>query len=118
MKKILVIDDEPIAGSLIKDFLEGRDYKVFAATQAKVGLEIAAKEKPDLVFLDMLMPQIGGMECLQRIKADSPETIVIILSGLQNEDIAKQALALGAYDYIVKPFNLHAIENLLARIFQ
>ena len=118
MKKILVIDDEPIAGALIRDFLEGRDYKVLVATQAPVGLEIASKEKPDLVLLDMLMPKISGLECLERIKKESPETIVIILSGLQNEEIAKQALALGAYDYIIKPFDLRAIENLLARIFQ
>src|SRR4051812_46883039 len=118
MKKILIVDDEPLTGRLIKDFLEDQEYEVLVATQALLGLEIVEKEKPDLVLLDMLMPRIGGLECLARIKKFAPETIVIMLSGLQNEEVAKQALELGAYDYLTKPFNLHSIENLLARIFQ
>src|SRR5687767_11629779 len=112
MKKILVIDDEPVTGQLIKDFLEGQDYNVLLATQAAEGLKIAEKERPDVIFLDMLMPRISGMECLQQIKKTIPESIVIMLSGLQSDDIAKEALGHGAYDYLTKPFNLHSLESL------
>ena len=117
-KKILIIDDEPEIGEIVKDFLNDLNYTTMIAGDATEGLALAQSEKPDLVLLDILMPQISGMECLKQIKELRPETIVVVISGLQDEQLAKQAIRRGAYDYIVKPFDLNFLQNnLLARIF-
>ncbi len=117
-KKILVIDDELSIGELIKDFLDGSGYTTFIATNAMQGIEIVRAERPALVLVDILMPEISGLECLKRIKQLYPETIVIIVTGLQDEQVAKQAIRQGAYDYILKPFNLDYLEkSILSRIF-
>lgn len=117
-RKILIIDDEFDICDLIKDCLDDKGYTVFTATDAKEGLEIFAVENPHLVLLDILLPGIGGLECLRRIKEQSPETIVVILSGMKDEGTAKEAIRRGAYDYVTKPFDLSHFENeILSRIF-
>ena len=117
-KKILVIDDEPDVGEVMKDFLNSQGYSADSTTRAVQGLEWVEKEKPDVVLLDVMMPEIDGIECLKRIRQISPETVVIIISGLQEEKIAKQAIQYGAYDYVTKPFDFHFLQNnLLSRIF-
>ena len=118
MRKILVIDDEPEVCELLADFLNMQGYQGMTAVRARDGLEIAEVEQPDLVLLDIMMPEMDGMECLQRIRKSSPDSIIIMISGLKDEKIAKEAIRLGAYDYIAKPFDLLFLRNnLLARIF-
>ncbi len=118
MKKIVVIDDEVDMVDLLKAFLEIQGYEAFTATNARAGMDIIKEVKPDLVLLDVIMPQVSGLECLQAIKQLFPEMIVIVISGLQDESIAKEAIELGAYDYITKPFDLSRLKsNLLDRIF-
>ena len=118
MKKILIIDDDISVGEVLKDFLDELGYRTFYAADAKNGIIIAERERPDLILLDVLMPQIGGLEALKRIKEILPDVIVVVMSGLQDEQVAKQAIRRGAYDYITKPFDLIYVQsNLLARIF-
>ena len=118
MPKILIIDDELPVCEVIKDFLDEHGFRTFIATDALKGIDILKKEKPDLVFLDILMPRVGGLECLHLIKDVRPETVVVVISGLQDEQIAKQAIRRGAYDYITKPFDLAYLrENVLNRLF-
>ena len=118
MRKILVIDDEPEVCELLADFLKIHGYEALTAIRALAGLAIAEKEKPELVLLDIMMPEIDGLECLQRILKSSPESLVIMVSGLKDEKIAKEAILRGAYDYLAKPFDLDYLKNnLLARIF-
>ena len=117
-KKVLIIDDEIAVGNLMKDYLEGSGCQVFVALDPNNGLDLVRKEKPNLVFLDVLMPKMGGLECLKYIKEIYPEAIVVIVSGLQNEGIAKEAIEQGAYDYITKPFDFTYLQsNILDRIF-
>ena len=116
--KILVVDDKKV----IQDFFDftlgfyGHQITVVQDPSLVIGL---VKEKSfDIVFLDMVMPDMDGLECLKKIKKNHPETIVIILSGLQDERIAKEAIRYGAYDYLTKPFDLNYLkENILGRIF-
>ncbi len=118
MKKILVIDDEIDVGELLSDFLRLQGYDVSAASRAVEGLASVEKEKPDLVLLDIMMPEIDGLECLRRIRKASPDTLVIMVSGIKDEKVAKEAIWRGAYDYLAKPFDLSFLkDNLLARIF-
>lgn len=102
---ILVVDDEELVRNLLQRILEGAGYTVHTAADgrealAKIsGLEIAA------VLLDIKMPEISGMEVLQRIANDRPETSVIMTTAVSDTQTAIEAMKLGADDYIIKPFN-------------
>jgi len=118
MRKILVIDDEVEMGEIVHDYLSDEGYKTFKAADAQEGIGLVKKEKPDVVLLDVIMPGMSGLDCLKQIKKLSPQTFVIMVSALQDEHIAKQAIQHGAYDYLTKPFDLSFLSNnLLARIF-
>ena len=118
MRKILIIDDEPEVCELLSDFLKMQGYEALTAVRSEDGLALVETEKPDLVLLDIMMPQIDGLECLQRIRKLKPDTIVIMVSGIKDEKIAKEAIRRGAYDFLGKPFDLSYLkDNLLARIF-
>ncbi len=118
MPKILVVDDEVDVGELVQNFLESYGYQVVTANSAKRAFELVELEKPDLVFLDVVMPGMDGLQCLKEIRKLQPNAIVIMVSGLRDENVAKEAIRYGAYDYLTKPFDLQYIQNdLLPRIF-
>lgn len=117
-KVILVIDDEATIGELVSDYLGLLGFKAFHAQDAETGIEMIKKEKPSLVFLDVIMPKVDGIECLQRIKKVAPETIVVMATAVHDEKTAKLAITYGAYDYITKPIDFAYLkDNILARIF-
>lgn len=118
MPKILVVDDEADVGELVQNYLEVHGYQVITATSAQRAFELVNLEKPDLVFQDVVMPGIDGIQCLKQIKKLQPEAIVIMVSGLHDENVAKEAIRYGAYDYLTKPFDMnYIVSDLLPRIF-
>lgn len=110
--EILIIDDEPPIRKLLQINLESNDYKVIQASTGKEGLQISANHPPDLILLDIGLPDISGHQVLQQLREwyNNP---IIILSVLDSESDIVQALDNGASDYIVKPFRTG---ELLARI--
>jgi two-component system, OmpR family, alkaline phosphatase synthesis response regulator PhoP len=115
MKRILVIDDLPENVFMLQDRLEHEGYIVLTAYDGKSGIEMAKKNLPDLILLDVMMPDITGFEvCKTLVNDKATEAIPIILVTAKSEasDI-KEGLEAGAFDYIKKPFN--RIE-LLARV--
>lgn len=118
MKKILVVDDEPDISDMLKTYLGGAGYTAITASTAAEALDILELEKPKVVLLDIVMRDMDGLECLKKIKKAAPETIVIMVSGLQDEEIAKDAIRFGAYEYLTKPFDFDYLrESVLKRIF-
>ena len=110
--RILVCDDEPELRSLLLDFLTSHGYTVTQATNGEEALEmLRAGESAQIVLLDVSMPRIGGMEVLKNIMTINPHPNVIMLSGVADREIAKQAIKAGAFDYILKPFDFAAIES-------
>jgi DNA-binding response OmpR family regulator len=114
MKKIriLVVDDEPRYIWAIQVNLEARGYEVLVAQDGQTGIEIAASEEPDLVLLDIRMPDMDGYEVCQRIREFSAVPIIMLTALAENADKVK-GLDTGADDYVTKPFSA---EELLARI--
>ncbi len=110
--KILAIDDEPQILSFLKIALEGSGYDVSCASTGREGLDFIVKTKPELVVLDLGLPDMGGMDVLREIRKNN-KTPVIILSVRDDEDSIVTALDLGADDYLCKPF---ALKELLARM--
>ncbi|MCR4429717.1 MAG: response regulator transcription factor [Tepidanaerobacteraceae bacterium] len=110
--KILVVDDEIKILNLIKNYLENEGFEVITADDGKKAMELFCAEKPDLVVLDIMMPEIGGYDICRKI-CSSSATPVIMLTAKSEEVDKILGLELGADDYITKPFSLR---ELAARI--
>jgi len=110
--KILVVDDEPPIRKLLRMGLTSQAYEVLEATNGKMALEMLAR-RPELVILDLGLPDIDGLDLLRRIRQQQPDVAVIVLSSRDDEAGKVAALDLGADDYVTKPFGM---EELFARM--
>lgn len=115
MQKVLVIDDEKPTLSMFQLFLKVYGYEVLTADNGARGLEIFEAESPSIVFTDIKMPGMDGLEVLDRIKGQSPETEVIVITGHGDMDLAVEALNHEATDFINKPIHRSALEAALHR---
>jgi DNA-binding response OmpR family regulator len=102
--KILVIEDEANIVQLIRLYLEQANYTVITASDGVAGLELHAREHPDLVILDLMLPALDGMEVCRRIRSWA-STPILMLTARQGEEDRIAGLELGADDYLVKPFS-------------
>ncbi|ACD82814.1 response regulator [Candidatus Methylacidiphilum infernorum] len=109
---VLVIDDEPQILKLLKLILESKGYRVFLASTAKEGILETAQRRPNIIILDLLLPDMNGTEVIQRIREWS-QVPILVLSAVDQEREKVQALDSGADDYLTKPFGE---EELMARI--
>lgn len=112
MKTILVVDDEPKITQLVRDYLEGAGYSVRVAHDGKTALSLAKTEKPDLVVLDLGLPQMDGLDFTREYRKSSNAPI-IMLTARSDESDKLIGLELGADDYITKPFSP---KELVARV--
>lgn len=113
MAKVLVVDDEPEAVELLVEFLSSKGYEVLTATSGEEALRRVREDRPHLVLLDIRMPKMSGLEVLKRIREIDAEMGVIMVTAVNEEDVGRQALELGAFDYIVKPLDLKYLERSL-----
>jgi two-component system KDP operon response regulator KdpE len=109
---ILVVDDEPPIRRLLRTSLGAQGYDIVEAESGAEALAMAEREKPDLVILDLGLPDLGGIEVIRALRAQS--TVPIIVLSVRDDERGKvEALDLGADDYVTKPFG---VEELVARI--
>ncbi len=118
---ILTIDDERHIRESFRYFLEDCEYNVLTAENGRKGLDLFQQHSPDLVLLDLRMPEIDGLEVLARIKKQSPDTPVLVVSGTGVMADAVEALRLGAWDFLLKPIEdlsvlHHTVKKNLERI--
>jgi two-component system nitrogen regulation response regulator NtrX len=106
---ILIIDDEPGIRRTLSSILEDEGYTVYVAEDAVLGLEILGEKPVNLVFLDVLLPRLGGIEALERIRKNWPGVEVVVISGHANVDMAVRAVKLGAFDFLEKPLSLDKV---------
>jgi CheY-like chemotaxis protein len=112
--KILIVDDEPEVRHLLGDFLSERGYDVVLAASGPDALAALETQRPDLVLLDIAMPEMDGVETFNRIVAVDPVVRVIIITGNADIGLTSKFLALGAVDYIPKPFDLDYLEQAVS----
>lgn len=114
---VLVIDDEPNILSSVRRALELEDYAAEVAGSGRIGLEKLSDQEIDLVLLDVMMPEMNGLEVLERIREQHPAVVVVMMSGNATIETAVSATKLGAYDFIEKPLSsdklLLTIQNSL-----
>ena len=117
MSQILVVDDEPAVREVLIQFLEEHGYTADGAEDGPAALALCGKEPPLVILLDIAMPGMNGLETLKRLRQIVPQSAVIMISGHADQEMALQALDLGAYDFIQKPLDFQYLERtLLAKI--
>jgi CheY-like chemotaxis protein len=111
---ILVVDDDGAFLETLADFLVERGHQVTTAHSGTAALEVLASARPDLVLLDIWMPDGGGLEVLRHIVAATPTLPVVMVTGNNDRAATAEALRLGASDYVPKPIEFGYLEQVLA----
>src|SRR6202043_1106055 len=115
--KILIIEDEANIAQIIKLYLEQANFTALVASDGAAGLEMHAREHPDLVILDLMLPALDGMEVCRRIRAWA-NTPILMLTARQSEEDRIAGLELGADDYLVKPFSPREVVSRVKAILR
>lgn len=110
---ILVVDDDADIRATLQEVLVAQGYRVRTTVDAVDALRAIGAEPPDVVLLDIEMPGLSGTDALPAIRAVAAETKIIMVSGTANVEMAKRALALGAFDYVVKPVDFVYLDNCI-----
>ncbi|MBD3181038.1 response regulator [Candidatus Poribacteria bacterium] len=117
IKTILLIDDSKGVRQFLIPALKSLDLEVVGeAANGTEGLELYEKFKPDLVFLDLVMPAMSGIEVLKKIKQMDPDAIIVILTSAADKDSVIESKNEGATDYLLKPFDLKRIKRTINKI--
>lgn len=112
---VLVVDDDPFINRLVQIRLKNRGYRVTSAGDGEKALELIRSDSPDLLFLDVAMPKVGGLQVLEEIRRDKLDVAVIMMTAFGSESIAVEAMRHGADDYLPKPFEPTGFEAVLER---
>jgi CheY-like chemotaxis protein len=118
IKTVMIVDDEPVNILLLNEILSCKNYNIITAYSGDESLLKMKKDLPDIVFLDVMMPGISGIEVLEKMKND-PElkSIPVVLVTALNEYLIKErAMKMGAFDYLLKPINAKKIFYTIERI--
>ncbi len=114
MARILIVDDEVAIRKALERFLVGLKYDVLTAKDGDEAISIAEKETVDLALVDLVMPKMGGVEFIKRLKKAQPSSVSIVLTGFGTITSAVEAIKAGAYHYLTKPFELDDIAALIS----
>lgn len=119
--RILLVDDEPTLLELLGDYLREQGHEVILADTGAKGLDLYNSELPDLVLLDLKLPDLSGLDVLRHISERDEETALIVISGVGSTDDAIEALRRGAWDFLVKPFLnlefvLHSVNKSIEKV--
>jgi DNA-binding NtrC family response regulator len=101
--RILVVDDDPIFGQLLKRWLESGGYRVDLAGSGEAALDLLTRQVPDAVCLDMVLPGYDGVQVLEQISSSNPHLPIVLMTGAEEEDVTERALRAGAFDFLSKP---------------
>jgi PAS domain S-box-containing protein len=114
---ILVVDDDPNLTKTLSDILKMNGYVPFMAPDGKTAIEQIRHEAPEIALIDLKLPDMSGLDVLHEIKAHSPATECIVLTGYASQDSAIEAVNLGAYQYMQKPYDMEQLLSAIRRAF-
>ncbi len=116
MMKLLVVDDEVDICDFVKNFFKERDFEVFVAYDGKEALGIIEARNPEIVLLDVKMPEMDGIETLKAIRKTNSSSKVIMVTAVEDEEKAEEAKRHGAIEYITKPLLLEQLERTVLTV--
>jgi two-component system NtrC family response regulator/two-component system response regulator AtoC len=115
MRSVLIVDDEVGARESFKWILK-KDYEVFLAKNAEEAFLQIKVHSPDVILLDVILPDLDSLKVLERIKQNDPDVIVIMITATKTVEKMVEAIKLGAYDYITKPFDIDELRLIISRV--
>ncbi|MGA9523448.1 MAG: response regulator [Myxococcaceae bacterium] len=118
MPKLLLVDDDRFVRTTLKDILEEHGYELAEAANGREALERVQADAPDLVLLDLFMPEMSGIEALSRIRALNPDARIVVVSSLGSDALVQQALDAGARAFIINPFHPLEIISTVAQVLE
>jgi CheY-like chemotaxis protein len=113
--RVLVVDDDPGVLDMLCEILEHLGYNASTAASGEEAIAAMATVQPHVVFLDLMMPGISGLDALMYFRRHHPTVPVIVITADIRKESAQKARAAGAFDVVEKPFDLNALRNLIAR---
>ncbi len=115
IKKVLVVDDDPNIFELVQLYMVADNIEVLQALDAYTGLDIALRQKPDIILLDVMMPGMSGLEMCRTLRETPPieETLVLMLSAKAKPEDIEAGYAAGANRYVTKPFEPQALATII-----
>jgi CheY-like chemotaxis protein len=111
--RVLVVDDDPNVGAMLRDLLTTLGYVVKNAVRGAEALLLVPVFEPDVVLLDLQMPGMSGIEVLDHLRRDYPSLPVIIVTGNEDEELARRTMRGGAFDYVSKPFTVEVLDRVV-----
>jgi two-component system chemotaxis response regulator CheY len=119
MQTVMIVDDSNVVKKMIESFLSSLEVEIIGtASDGEEALELFKKEHPDLVTLDITMPKMDGLTCLESILKEKSDTKVLVISALKDRDTGIQALKLGAKSFMPKPFTADQLRKEFTRIME
>lgn len=118
MIKFLIVDDEPDVVDSVSELFTLRNYNVITATSGTQALEKVKKESPNIIILDIRMPDVSGMDVLKEVKKNYPKIRVIMLTGVEDESTRNMAMGLGASGYLTKPYSYSELLEMSRKLIQ
>ncbi|SHJ51509.1 two-component system, chemotaxis family, response regulator CheY [Malonomonas rubra DSM 5091] len=116
-KQVMIVDDALFMRSMLRDIFEAAGWQVVAeAENGQQAVELFAQHQPDLVTMDIVMPEMSGLDAMQKILSDYPEAKVVMCSALGQESMVMEAIKAGAKDFIVKPFQDEQVIDVVDRV--
>ena len=116
MAVLAIVDDESGIVEEVKAFFEEEGHKVYTADSGEDGIKLVKKYKPDLLLIDMKLPDISGIRVLAAAKEFSPRSKTIVITGYVNQSLIDEAEKLGRDSFLQKPFNLEALKSEVDRL--
>lgn len=113
MTRVLIIEDDPTMAVALRDGFQFEGYDVLEASDGVVGLQLASEQQPDLIILDIMLPQLSGLDVCQQLRSQGYSMPIIMLTARGQEEDKVRGLKLGADDYVTKPFSF---VELMARV--
>ena len=114
MRSVLIVDDEIGARESLRMILKN-DYEIFLAKNAEEAFSKIKEHTPDVILLDIILPDLDGLKVLEKIKQDHPDMVVIMITATKTAKTAVEAIKLGAYDYVTKPFDIDGLRLIISR---
>lgn len=118
MAVLLIVDDEPGIVEEVKSFFEDEGHRVYTTDSGEEGIHFVEKIKPDLLLIDIKLPDISGLRVLEATKKISPKTKTIVMTGYVDQSLIDEAEKLGRDAFLQKPFNFEALQNEVDRVLK
>lgn len=116
MKKVMIVDDTPFMRAVLRSIIESAGYAILEAENGKEAVSLYTKEKPDVVTMDIVMPEVDGIEAARIILESDPSAKIIMVSAVDSRDSLKEAIKIGVCDFIVKPFEADDMVEAIRRV--